>query len=85
MTVHRATAGFWKRYDALPADIRAVADRNFDLLKRNPRHPSLHFKKIGRAWSVRIGRDFRAMALPSANGFDWFWIGNHADYEKLIG
>jgi hypothetical protein len=33
-------------YRALPADIRALADKNFALLKSDPRHPSLHLKRI---------------------------------------
>lgn len=65
--------------------MRALADKNFDLLKENPRHPSLHFKRVGDVWSVRVGIDYRALALPSADGFDWFWIGSHADYDRLIG
>jgi hypothetical protein len=23
--------------------------------RRDPKHPSLHFKKVGRCWSVRVG------------------------------
>jgi len=45
--VHRANADFWSDYHALPAEIRARADKQFALLKANPQHPSLHFKKIG--------------------------------------
>jgi hypothetical protein len=46
-TRHRATADFWREYDALPQEIRARADKQFSLLKANPQHPSLHFKKVG--------------------------------------
>lgn len=44
---HRANADFWNDYRALPAEIRARADKQFALLRHNPRHPSLQFKKIG--------------------------------------
>jgi len=54
------------------------------LLKQNPEHPSLHLKKIGRFWSVRIGRSYRALALEVEGGLLWFWIGSHADYDALI-
>ena len=68
---------------ALP--IRKLADANYALLKRDPRHPSLQFKKVGRYWSVRVGRRYRALAAEVDGGYLWFWIGSHADYDKMIG
>jgi hypothetical protein len=44
----------------------------------------LHFKPVGRYWSARVGKGWRAVALPSAAGFDWFWIGSHDEYSRLI-
>ncbi|WP_318528194.1 hypothetical protein [Mesorhizobium sp. J8] len=54
------------------------------MMKANPRHPSLHFKKVGELWSARIDDNYRALALESADGFDWIWIGSHAEYDRLI-
>jgi hypothetical protein len=68
----------------LPAQVRDVADRNFELLKADSRHPSLHFKKVGRFWSVRIGAYSRALAVDVDEGLYWIWIGTHADYDKLV-
>ena len=84
MTIHRTTAGFWRLHAALPVEIRALADKNFELLKSDPKHPSLHFKLVGRYWSARVGKGWRAVALPSADGYDWFWIGSHDEYSRLI-
>ncbi|MXX25006.1 MAG: type II toxin-antitoxin system HigB family toxin [Caldilineaceae bacterium SB0668_bin_21] len=81
---HFANPSFWQRYRRLPRDIQQVADRNFELLKRNSRHPSLSLKKVGRYWSVRVGRKYRAVAIDSDEGLVWFWIGTHAEYDKLI-
>jgi hypothetical protein len=82
---HRATASFWCKYDELGVKTQKLADKNFELLKQNPRHPSLQFKKLNsELWSVRIGIGYRALALPSADGFDWFWIGSHAEYDSII-
>lgn len=81
---HFATSRFWICYDALPEDVRALADKNYQLLKGNPRHPSLHFKKIGQIWSVRVGINHRAIATEIEDGFLWVWIGSHAEYDKLI-
>lgn len=83
---HRATDSFWRRYEALPDSVRALADKNFALLQADPHHPGLRFKKIkSDLWSVRIGLEYCALALSSPEGFDWFWIGHHAEYDKLIG
>lgn len=43
--IHRASADFWHDYRALPQDIRARADKQFALLKGDPNHGSLQFKK----------------------------------------
>ena len=73
-------------YDALPARIRASADKSFALLKQDPKHPSLHFKWIkDDLWSVRIGRRYRALAIEGDDRFQWFWIGTHAEYDRLVG
>jgi hypothetical protein len=75
---------FWVVYEALPAGIRAVADKNYALLAANPNHPSLHLKRVGRYWSVRAGAGYRALALQADDGLVWFWIGPHDAYDKFI-
>jgi mRNA-degrading endonuclease RelE of RelBE toxin-antitoxin system len=72
-------------YRALPADIRALADKNFALLKSDPRHPSLHLKRIDGLWSVRIGDHYRALGTEVKEGFYWIWIGTHAEYDRIVG
>ncbi len=81
---HFAAASFWECYDALPRTQQRVADKCFELLRSNPRHPSLQFKKIGAVWSVRVGLDYRALATGEADGYSWFWIGTHAEYDRLL-
>jgi hypothetical protein len=82
---HHASSGFWRAYEALPAEVRTLADECFVLLKANPRHPSLHFKKVGRFWSARVGAHHRALAVTDDEGLTWFWIGRHDEYDRLIG
>jgi len=82
--MHRTTEQFWERYQALPEDARNVAEKSFQLLKENPRHPSLQFKKVGNFWSARVGLAHRALAVEDEAGFIWVWIGSHADYERMI-
>lgn len=81
---HFASSKFWEFYEGLPEKIRVLADKNFDLLKQGSSHPSLHFKKAGRYRSVRVGLEYRALAVEVEDGLLWFWIGKHADYERLI-
>ncbi|WLA79313.1 hypothetical protein QNJ99_28355 [Bradyrhizobium elkanii] len=81
---HSASPKFWTAYEQLPVPMRELADANFALLKRNPRHPSLQLKKIGRFWSVRVGLRYRALAVETDEGYLWFWIGSHAEYDRLI-
>lgn len=81
---HLASDSFWAAYDRLPAGIQKLADKNFALFKENPRHPSLHFKKVGRFWSVRIGANYRALATEDDGEMHWHWIGSHADYDGKI-
>ncbi len=80
---HFASPAFWQAYEKLPANVRALADKNYALLKDNPQHPSLHFKKTGRFWSVRVGLRYRALAVEADDALIWFWISAHADYDAL--
>jgi len=74
------TPEFWRQYQALP-----VALKNYRLWKDNPRHPGLHFKPVGpNTWSARVGDNHRAVAARVPEGFVWFWIGSHDEYERLI-
>lgn len=82
---HFATAEFWFHYRQLPATHQALADKCFELLQTNPRHPSLRLKKVGAFWSVRVGLRIRALARERTDGLVWFWIGPHDRYEQLIG
>ena len=82
---HFASPDFWAAYQKLPLPLRELADRNYALLKSNPKHPSLHLKKVGPYWSVRVGLRYRALAVEVDDGLLWFWIGSHADYDALTG
>jgi hypothetical protein len=81
---HRATPRFWACYHALPAELQQLADRCYAQLVQDSRHPSLHFKKVGSFWSVRVGLHYRALAVESGSEIVWFWIGPHAEYDRII-
>ena len=82
---HFTVPAFWACYDKLPAEIKEQADKNYKLLKENPGHPSLHFKKIENYYSVRVSLRYRALGIAVEEGIVWFWIGKHAEYDAIIG
>lgn len=50
-------------------------------------HPSLQFERVHQTeplYSVRIGLGWRALGLLEDDTIAWFWIGSHADYDRLI-
>lgn len=87
--MHRAHADFWNDYWALPENIRERAKKQFTLLRANPRHPSLQFKKLTERggqelWSARVTLKYRALAVKIGEDYVWFWIGEHNAYEAVI-
>ena len=82
--MHRTTNRFWRCFEKLPESVQKVSRQNFQLLKTNPRYPSLHFKKVGQLWSVRAGFNHRALAVEDGENFIWVWIGDHDEYERMI-
>lgn len=84
---HFALPRFWRHYRQLPTDVQELADKCYQLLRADPHHPSLHFKKVGRTkqlWSVRVGTHYRALAVEKLESLVWFWIGTHAEYDTLL-
>lgn len=82
---HFASPDFWFHYRQLPPEIRELADKNFELLKQNLRHPSLRLKKVGIFYSARVGLHYRVLAKERSEGLVWFWIGHHSEYDRLLG
>lgn len=81
---HFAAPDFWWHYRQLPDEVREIADKNFALLKQDPSHRSLRFKKVGRLWSARVGLHYRALARERTEGLVWFWIGHHHEYDRWL-
>jgi len=65
---HFASPDFWFHYRQLPPEIRDLADKNFELLKQNLRHPSLRLKKVGVFYSARVGLHYRVLAKERSEG-----------------
>ena len=74
-------------FSALPAKVREQTRRAYRMWKGNRSHPSLRFKPIrghDGLYSVRIGRGWRALGRVDVGTITWFWIGSHAEYDRLI-
>jgi hypothetical protein len=69
---HFKSPDFWHFFRELPSDVQDLARQNYALLKLDSRHPSLHLKKVGEYWSVRVGRRYRALAT---GGRWWVAVG----------
>ena len=81
---HLASPRFWQAYEKLPVEVQRLADKNYELWRQDATHPSLHFKKVGRFWSARVGLQHRALGVEADDTLVWFWIGRHDEYDRLI-
>ncbi|MDW8345007.1 MAG: hypothetical protein RMM51_11020 [Verrucomicrobiae bacterium] len=83
----KATRRFWEAYHELPPAAQQLAIKTYRLWRQNPRHPSLHFKKLrgsGERFSIRVGDHYRAIGRLVDDGVEWVWIGSHEDYNRLL-
>ncbi len=83
----RATRRFWKSFAELPVEVREQAQRSYRTFQNNPFHPGLQFKKLegeDSIYSARIGLGHRAVGAVKGNRVVWFWIGNHADFDRMF-
>ena len=70
MTFHsRASEEFWDLYKRIPRNAQRAADKQFDLFRKDPTHPSLHLKLVGGLWSARINDAYRALAVREGDVF----------------
>jgi len=81
----RGTSDFWELYWALPEEVRTAARAAYNKFQQNPAHPSLQLERMRsdpRFWSVRVTRDYRAVAQRFPNHtWIWVWIGSHRDFD----
>jgi len=82
--MHKATGRYWRCYRQLPERCRRPLTRPSHSCVRIPT-PSLHFKPIGKSWSVRVGVAYRAIAVPDGEDYIWVWIGLHDEYDAWFG
>jgi len=82
------TTAFRAAFRALPKAVQRQAHQAYKRFAADPTHPSLQFKRVHSRrpiYSVRISRGYRAIGTKSGEDMVWFWIGSHAEYDRLIG
>ena len=87
MIQSRTTRRFREAFANLPKEVRKQVLQAYQLFRKNPHHPSLRFKKVDEdssTWSVRVGLAYSALGIMEGSTVIWFWIGSHADYERLV-
>jgi len=83
----RTTERFRKAFQKLPPNVQRQARAAYRLWMSDLSHPSLQFKRVHARdpiYSVRVSLGWRAVGVRSGDTVVWFWIGSHAEYDKLL-
>ena len=83
----RTTRRFRELFAALPVQAQRQAREAYRLFRQNPAHPGLHFKQVHPdppTYSARVGIGYRAVGVLDGDTVIWFWIGTHAEYDRLL-
>ncbi|MCZ2341113.1 MAG: hypothetical protein LC104_04865 [Bacteroidales bacterium] len=83
----RTTKRFRVLFAALPIHVQRQAKEAYRLFQKNPSHPGLRFKPVHDdppIYSARVGISYRAVGVQDGDTIIWYWIGSHADYDKLL-
>ena len=86
MTSH-TTRRFREALAGLPAHVQRQARAAYRLFANDPTHPSLRFKQVHDTrpiYSARVGLGYRALCVREGDDFIWFWVGSHAEYDRLV-
>lgn len=84
----KATPKFWRLYARLPDSIQRRAQRAYQTWRENPNHPSLQFKRVDEEepiYSARINDNYRVLGILEEDTVIWYWVGDHDEYERLLG
>ncbi len=83
----RTTQRFRDSFAVLPASVQRQAREAYRLFQVNPAHPGLHFKQVHASpptYSARVGIGYRSVGVLDGDTMVWFWIGTHAEYDRLL-
>lgn len=83
----RVSARFRRCFAELPEPVRVRARKAYRIFLADPGHPGLRFKQVHPVdpiVSARVGLGHRALGVRKGDEVIWFWIGSHADYDRLV-
>jgi mRNA-degrading endonuclease RelE of RelBE toxin-antitoxin system len=83
----RLQPSFRRDFARLPRDIQQRARTAYRRFLADPTHPSLQFKRLHTRlplWSVRVTDSYRAVGVRDGEEIVWFFIGTHAEYDRLL-
>jgi hypothetical protein len=83
----RRVPPFRKLFAGLPTDIQRQARSSYVLFAQNHSHPRICFKQVHATrfiYSARVSLGYRAIAVREGDDLLWFWIGTHAEYDRVV-
>jgi len=86
MTV-QTTRRFRAAFATLPEAARRSISRGARTLLEHPGDPALQFKPIHPlrpVFSARVALGYIALGVKEGQDVIWFWVGSHADYDRLL-
>ena len=81
------TRRFRQLFAQLPEAVQRQAREAYSRFRQDPFHPSLRFRRVHPTrpiYSVRISLAYRSLGVQEGDEIVWFWIGSHADYDKMV-
>ncbi len=83
----RTTSQFRKAFARLPEQVQEQTRAAYRQFQQDPGHPSLRFKKVHSGlpiYSARISKSYRDVGQLDEDTVIWFWVGSHAEYDRLL-
>lgn len=83
----RTTSEFRRLFANLPQQVQQQARAAYRQFQSDPNYPSLRFKKVHPElpiYSARVSKNYRAVGQINGDTVIWFWIGSHAEYDRLL-
>jgi hypothetical protein len=81
------TKRFREAFRQLPQEVQQQARAAYRRFQQDLHHPGLRFRQIHPTLpihSARIGLHYRALGTREDDTIIWFWIGSHAEYERIL-
>ena len=83
----RTTERFRRALAGLPKEVQEQARAAYRQFILDPQHPGLRFKPVHPTqpvYSARVGRGYRALGILDGDTVIWYWIGSHAEYDRIL-